>query len=112
MVQAGKRKGARQRPTGAGNGRAVRSPDEVLSAGGDSDAMAPTVGALAKLEPRRGPTKVQLNTRVLASTEARLNWLVKNRNVSVTSVVDVALQELFDRHHVPPADIEGRIVEQ
>ncbi|MFD9669754.1 hypothetical protein ACFWAY_50805 [Rhodococcus sp. NPDC059968] len=55
---------------------------------------------------------MQLNTRVLASTEARLTWLVKNRNFSVTNVVDVALQEFFDRYSVPPADLDGRIVEQ
>ncbi|RKM64828.1 hypothetical protein COO55_37970 [Rhodococcus opacus] len=37
---------------------------------------------------------VLLNTRVLASTEARLNWLVNDRQSTVTNVVDVALQEL------------------
>ncbi|EHI43695.1 hypothetical protein OPAG_08235 [Rhodococcus opacus PD630] len=51
----------------------------------------PAVGLTSKLEPRKGSVKVQLNTWVLASTEARLTWLV-NGEFTVTSVVDVALQ--------------------
>lgn len=72
----------------------------------------PSPELTAKLEPRKGPTKVPLNTRVLASTEARLTWLVNNRQSTVTNVVDVALQEFFDRYSVPPADLDGRIAEQ
>ncbi|MGW5153702.1 hypothetical protein [Rhodococcus koreensis] len=75
--------------------------------------MEPSVAGLtSKLEPRRGPVKVQLNTWVLASTEARLKWLVKDRQFTVTSVVDVALQELLDRYDVPAADPDGRIGER
>ncbi|WP_037196666.1 MULTISPECIES: hypothetical protein [Rhodococcus] len=66
----------------------------------------------SKLESRKGPVKVQLNTWVLASTEARLKWLAANRRFTVTSVVDVALQELLDRYDVPPADPDGQIREQ
>ncbi|WP_016881771.1 hypothetical protein [Rhodococcus oxybenzonivorans] len=55
---------------------------------------------------------MQLNTWVLASTEARLKWLAANRRFTVTSVVDVALQELLDRYDVPPADPDGQIREQ
>jgi hypothetical protein len=47
----------------------------------------------------------------LASTEARLNWLVKDRQSTVTNVVDVALQEFFDRYSVPQVDADGRIAE-
>ena len=44
--------------------------------------------------------------------EARLTWLVNDRQSTVTNVVDVALQEFFDRCSVPPADHDGRITEQ
>ena len=35
-----------------------------------------------------------------------------HRHSTVTNVVDVALQEFFDRYSVPPADHDGRITEQ
>jgi len=41
-----------------------------------------------------------------------LTWLVKDRQSTVTNVVDVALQEFFDRNRVPPADHDGRIIER
>ncbi|MFC9549732.1 hypothetical protein ACFTWF_02645 [Rhodococcus sp. NPDC056960] len=78
---------------------------------GLSRAVTPSPGLTAKLEPRKRPAKVPLNTRVLASTEARLNWLVKDRQSTVTNVVDVALQEFFDRYSVPQVDADGRIAE-
>ncbi|MFC9767959.1 hypothetical protein [Rhodococcus jostii] len=103
MAQVGKRGGHSSPPSEGG--RTARSRN-------DAAAAASTEGFTSKLEPRKGPVKVQLNTWVLASTEARLKWLVANRGSTVTSVVDVALQELLDRYDVPPADPDGRIREQ
>ena len=98
--------------TGGGRGGAARSGKRGPDAGSASGSGTPSPELTAKLEPRKGPTKVPLNTRVLASTEARLNWLVNHRQSTVTNVVDVALQEFFDRYRVPPADLDGRIAEQ
>jgi len=103
--------GARRRPTGAGRA-AVGAGKRASGAGEFGGAGAPGAELTAKLEPRKGPAKVPLNTRVLASTEARLNWLVNDRQSTVTNVVDVALREFFDRCSVPPADHDGRITEQ
>ncbi|MDJ0419665.1 hypothetical protein ACVH9Z_15240 [Rhodococcus opacus] len=110
MAQAGKRGGHSARTS---EGRRTSKPhNDARVPGGDPVAVGSTEALTSKLEPRRGPVKVQLNTWVLASTEARLKWLVKNRQFTVTSVVDVALQELLDRYDVPPADPDGRIGEQ
>ncbi|WP_257890338.1 hypothetical protein [Rhodococcus sp. USK10] len=110
MAQTGKRGGHSSRTSDGGRTSKPRT-DARTSTGGPV-AAAPTEGLTSKLEPRRGPVKVQLNTWVLASTEARLKWLVKNRGFTVTSVVDVALQELLDRYDVPVADPDGRIGER
>ncbi|WP_213571303.1 hypothetical protein [Rhodococcus sp. USK13] len=110
MAKVGTAGGARRR-TGAGRG-AAESGMRGQGAKASSDAETPSPELTAKLEPRKGPAKVPLNTRVLASTEARLTWLVKERQSTVTNVVDVALQEFFDRYRVPPADHDGRIIEQ
>ncbi|MEN0139878.1 MAG: hypothetical protein AAGC80_32315 [Rhodococcus sp. (in: high G+C Gram-positive bacteria)] len=109
MAQVEKRAGGHQSRTG--RGRTARPHDDTPKPA-EVVVDPPMVGVRSKPLPRKGPRKVQLNTRVLASTEARLNWLAKNRNFSVTSVVDVALQEFFDRYDVPPADPDGRIGEQ
>ncbi|WP_213571361.1 hypothetical protein [Rhodococcus sp. USK13] len=111
MAKVGNTGGGARRATGGGRG-AARSGKRGPDAGGVSGSGTPSPELTAKLEPRKGPTKVPLNTRVLASTEARLNWLVKDRQSTVTNVVDVALQEFFDRYRVPPADHDGRIAEQ
>ncbi|MFC9363689.1 hypothetical protein ACFTZB_44910, partial [Rhodococcus sp. NPDC057014] len=99
-------------PAGPNAGRRTSKPRTDARTSGGPVAAAPTEELTSKLESRRGPVKVQLNTWVLASTEARLKWLVKNRGFTVTSVVDVALQELLDRYDVPVADPDGRIGEQ
>ena len=112
MAKTGDTGGDARRPTGGGRTGATRSGKQPSGAGGVSAAGTPSPELTAKLEPRKGPTKVPLNTRVLASTEARLNWLVNHRQSTVTNVVDVALQEFFDRYRVPPADHDGRITEQ
>jgi hypothetical protein len=106
MAKVGNSEGGARRP--AGGGRSVTAGPGERGPG----AGTPSPELTAKLEPRKGPTKVPLNTRVLASTEARLTWLVNNRQSTVTNVVDVALQEFFDRYRVPPADHDGRIAEQ
>jgi hypothetical protein len=110
MAKAGNSTGGTHARTGGARAGAARSgkrgSDEGVSA-----TQTPSRELTAKLEPRKGPAKVPLNTRVLASTEARLTWLVKDRQSTVTNVVDVALQEFFDRYRVPPADPDGRIAE-
>ena len=92
------------------SGESARAREVSPGAAATSGSVTPSPELTAKLEPRKGPVKVALNTRVLASTEVRLDWLVKNREFTVTNVVDVALQEFFDRYGVPPADPDGRIV--
>ncbi|MGW5151840.1 hypothetical protein [Rhodococcus koreensis] len=110
MAQAGKRGGHSSRPSEGG--RTSKPHNEARVSGAGPDAEPSVAGLSSKLESRRGPVKVQLNTWVLASTEARLKWLTANRQFTVTSVVDVALQELLDRYDVPAADPDGRIREQ
>ncbi|MFE7421743.1 hypothetical protein [Rhodococcus sp. NPDC057529] len=110
MAQTGKRGGHSSRPSGGG--RTSKPRTDARTSTGGPEVSASTDGLSSKLESRRGPVKVQLNTWVLASTEARLKWLVNNRGFTVTSVVDVALQELLDRYDVPPADPDGRIGER
>ncbi|MGV9870919.1 hypothetical protein [Rhodococcus koreensis] len=105
MAQVGKPGGHSSRPS---EGRRTSKPHTDSRTSG----AASTEGLSSRLESRRGPVKVQLNTWVLASTEARLKWLVKDRQFTVTSVVDVALQELLDRYDVPAADPDGRIGER
>nr|WP_029537894.1 MULTISPECIES: hypothetical protein [Rhodococcus] len=112
MANVRKSEGGTRRPSGGGRRGAAGPGERGPGAEGFPDAGTPSPELTAKLEPRKGPTKVPLNTRVLASTEARLNWLVNNRQSTVTNVVDVALQEFFDRYRVPPADLDGRIAEQ
>ena len=109
MTQAGKRSGNSSRTSEGG--RTSKSHTDARASGGPV-AAASADALTSKLEPRKGPVQVQLNTWVLASTEARLKWLVKNRQFTVTSVVDVALQELLDRYDVPAADPDGRIGER
>ncbi|PQP13752.1 hypothetical protein [Rhodococcus opacus] len=109
MAKVGNSDGGARRPTGGA--RAAGSGKRGPGAGDSGGAGGPSPELRARLEPRKGPAKVPLNTRVLASTEARLTWLVNDRQSTVTNVVDVALQEFFDRYSVPPADHEGRIVE-
>ncbi|MGV9871086.1 hypothetical protein [Rhodococcus koreensis] len=109
MAQVGKRGGHSSRPN---EGHRTPKPHTDARTSGGPVAAAATEALSSKLEHRRGPVKVQLNTWVLASTEARLKWLVKNRQFTVTSVVDVALQELLDRYDVPAADPDGRIGER
>jgi hypothetical protein len=112
MAKVGNTGGGARRASGGGRGGAARSAKRGPDEGGVSGSGTPSPELTAKLEPRKGPTKVPLNTRVLVSTEARLNWLVNHRQSTVTNVVDVALQEFFDRYSVPPADLDGRIAEQ
>ncbi|MDF3312917.1 hypothetical protein P3H15_49230 [Rhodococcus sp. T2V] len=110
MAQVGKRGGHSSRTSDGA--RTSKPRNDARVSGGGPVVAASTDALSSKLESRRGPVKVQLNTWVLASTEARLKWLVKDRQFTVTSVVDVALQELLDRYDVPPADPDGRIGER
>jgi hypothetical protein len=61
------------------------------------------------LEPKRGPAKEILNTRVLASTSKRLEWFTSKNGYAVTNVVDVALQEFLNKAGVPEPDANGNI---
>ena len=63
------------------------------------------------LEPKKGPDKEPLNTRVLVSTSRRLGWFTQEYGYSVTNVVDVALQEFFARNGVPDVDSNGEVAE-
>lgn len=67
--------------------------------------------AASMLEPKKGPEKEPLNTRVLASTSRRLGWFTNEYGYSVTNVVDVALQEFFARNGVPDIDSHGEVVD-
>ncbi|UNN04792.1 hypothetical protein [Rhodococcus opacus] len=110
MAQVGKRRSNSSRPIEGG--RTARPHKDARVPGRGPVVTASTEALTSKLESRKGPVKVQLNTWVLASTEARLKWLVANQKFTVTSVVDVALQELLDRYDVPSADPDGQIREQ
>lgn len=61
------------------------------------------------LEPKKGPAKEILNTRVLASTSKRLEWFISKNGYAVTNVVDVALQEFLNKAGVPDPDSNGNI---
>ncbi len=63
------------------------------------------------LEPKRGPAKEPLNTRILVQTSKRLNWFTSQHGYAVTQVVDVALQEFLDRNNVPEVDANGEITQ-
>lgn len=67
--------------------------------------------AATSLEPKRGPAKEPLNTRILVNTSKRLNWFTRKHGYAVTQVVDVALQEFLDRNSVPDVDANGEIIE-
>lgn len=67
--------------------------------------------ATTSLEPKRGPAKEPLNTRILVNTSKRLNWFTSKHGYAVTQVVDVALQEFLDRNGVPDVDANGEITE-
>ncbi|WP_260684551.1 hypothetical protein [Rhodococcus sp. KBS0724] len=67
--------------------------------------------ATTSLEPKRGPAKEPLNTRILVNTSKRLNWFTSKHGYAVTQVVDVALQEFLDRNNVPDVDANGEITE-
>ncbi|QII03884.1 hypothetical protein BH92_27760 (plasmid) [Rhodococcoides fascians A21d2] len=61
------------------------------------------------LEPRKGPAKEILNTRVLASTSKRLEYFTSKNGFAVTDVVNVALTEFFNKAGVPEPDANGSI---
>lgn len=61
------------------------------------------------LEPRKGPAKEILNTRVLASTSKRLEYFTSKNGFAVTDVVNVALAEFFNKAGVPEPDANGNI---
>jgi hypothetical protein len=70
-----------------------------------------TSAVTTSLEPKRGPAKEPLNTRILVNTSKRLNWFTSKNGYAVTQVVDVALQEFLDRNNVPDVDENGDITE-
>lgn len=81
----------------------------------DQPAQAPAVparpapAAVTSLEPKRGPAKEPLNTRILVGTSKRLDWFTSKHGYAVTQVVDVALQEFLARNDVPEIDAHGEI---
>lgn len=80
----------------------------------DKTAAKTQLGAVSAtglgLEPKRGPAKEILNTRVLTSTSKRLEWFTSKNGYAVTNVVDVALQEFLNKAGVPEPDGNGNIV--
>lgn len=76
-----------------------------------SGAETATPPVTSTLEPKKGPDKEPLNTRVLVSTSRRLGWFTNEYGYSVTNVVDVALQEFFARNGVPDVDSNGEIAD-
>ncbi|MCZ9634956.1 hypothetical protein [Rhodococcus sp. BH5] len=94
-------------------------PESAPQQAGQSPAEPPKTppAALAHptpgiaLEPKRGPAKEPLNTRILVPTSKRLNWFTSQHGYAVTQVVDVALQEFLDRNDVPEIDANGEIAQ-
>lgn len=90
---------------------------EVAQPSIQADAPAPVIQAgtpialSAVLEPKRGPAKEPLNTRILVNTSKRLNLFTSQNGYAVTQVVDVALQEFLDRNGVSQFDANGEIVQ-
>ncbi|NMM90392.1 hypothetical protein B2J88_39705 [Rhodococcus sp. SRB_17] len=73
--------------------------------------VRPTPTVTTSLNPKRGPAKEPLNTRILVSTSKRLDWFTNKNGYAVTQVVDVALQEFLARNGVPEVDTHGEITE-
>ncbi|WP_415394398.1 hypothetical protein ACMTN4_01170 (plasmid) [Rhodococcus globerulus] len=92
------------------------APREAAQQAPQEPAAAPatarqTSAVTTSLEPKRGPAKEPLNTRILVNTSKRLNWFTSKNGYAVTQVVDVALQEFLDRNNVPDVDANGDITE-
>ena len=92
------------------------APREAAQQATQAPAAAPatprqTSAVTTSLEPKRGPAKEPLNTRILVNTSKRLNWFTSKNGYAVTQVVDVALQEFLDRNNVPDVDANGDITE-
>ena len=103
------------RGPGSRNTRTERSetptPPPVRTEHPTSGTHTATPRITSTLEPKKGPDKEPLNTRVLVSTSRRLGWFTQEYGYSVTNVVDVALQEFFARNGVPDVDSNGEIAE-
>jgi hypothetical protein len=101
--------------SGRSQGRPSAFEASALSAASSQDSASQDAAkrppAAAMLEPKKGPEKEPLNTRVLASTSRRLGWFTNEYGYSVTNVVDVALQEFFARNGVPDIDSNGEVVD-
>lgn len=92
------------------------APREAAQQATQAPAAAPVTprqpsAVTTSLEPKRGPAKEPLNTRILVNTSKRLNWFTSKNGYAVTQVVDVALQEFLDRNNVPDVDANGDITE-
>lgn len=99
---------ARVLPEPAPRETAQQAPQEPAAAPATPRQTSP---ATTSLEPKRGPAKEPLNTRILVNTSKRLNWFTSKNGYAVTQVVDVALQEFLDRNNVPDVDANGDITE-
>lgn len=85
--------------------RPVAPAADVEQSAQPNSMAATTLG----LEPRKGPAKEILNTRVLASTSKRLEYFTSKNGFAVTDVVNVALTEFFNKAGVPEPDANGNI---
>lgn len=93
-------------PTQAPQHPVAAADVEQSSPSAQPNSMAATT---LGLEPRKGPAKEILNTRVLASTSKRLEYFTSKNGFAVTDVVNVALTEFFNKAGVPEPDANGSI---
>lgn len=92
-----------------------QAPQRPVASAADVEQSSPSAqpnsmaGTTLGLEPRKGPAKEILNTRVLASTSKRLEYFTSKNGFAVTDVVNVALTEFFNKAGVPEPDANGNI---
>lgn len=93
----------------------TQAPQRPVASAADVEQSSPSAqpnsmaATTLGLEPRKGPAKEILNTRVLASTSKRLEYFTSKNGFAVTDVVNVALTEFFNKAGVPEPDANGSI---
>ncbi len=93
----------------------TQAPQRPVASAADVEQASPSAqpnsmaATTLGLEPRKGPAKEILNTRVLASTSKRLEYFTSKNGFAVTDVVNVALTEFFNKAGVPEPDANGNI---
>jgi hypothetical protein len=67
------------------------------------EATVETAGS-RRLASQKRPAKVPFSTQIELGTAKRLDWLVSKERFKLTDITGDALDELFDKLGVPPAD--------